>query len=118
LRCDFDKVKFLVVALCRLHNYITQDSDIASREKITQLAHEEDMNWRRGEVHGHMTMVLADTITFGHPMTSQGSRSDTASRRRCDITNHLSDCGAVRPITSAAQQTQRMLREQAAYLAQ
>jgi hypothetical protein len=118
LRCDFANVKFLLIALCRLHNYIIQDSDLASREKITQLAHEEDMNWKRGEVRGHMMMVLADAIAFGHPMTSQGSRSDTVSRRRCDITNHLREYNAVRPTISAAQQTQRMLRQQAAYLAE
>ncbi len=119
LRCDFDKVKFLVIALCRLHNYIIQDKDIASRERLAQLAHEEDTNWKRGEAQGHMVMVLADTIALGHPMTvSQGSRSDTVSRRRCDITNELASRNAVRPITSAAQQTQRMLREKAVYLAE
>lgn len=119
LRCDFDKVKFLVIALCRLHNYIIQDSDLASRQTITQLAHEEDTNWKRGEVQGHMVMVLADTTAFGHPMTrTQGCRSDTASRRRCDITAELAQRDAVRPLTSASQQLHRMLREQAAYLAQ
>ena len=118
LRCDFDKVKFLVIALCRLHNYIMQDADIAKREKITQLAHEEDTNWKRGEVQGHMVMVLADTMTHGHPMTSQGFRSDTLSKRRNDITDHLAQRDAVRPVTSAAQQMQRMLREESAYLAE
>jgi hypothetical protein len=109
-------VKFLLLALCRLHNFIMQDDSMAQKIHLSQLAHDEDTTWKRGDSSGHLTMVLAE-LPRGHPM-KQGSRSDTDSRRRMEITRVLAANEAVRPLHSEAQQTLRMLRENAAYLSQ
>jgi hypothetical protein len=116
VKVDFDRVKFLLLALCRLHNFIMQDDNMAQKIHLSQLAHDEDTTWKRGDSSGHLTMVLAE-LPRGHPMR-QGSRSDTDSNRRTEITRVLAAREAVRPIHSEAQQTLRMLRESAAYLSQ
>ena len=116
VKVDFDRVKFLLLALCRLHNFIMQDDNMAQKIHLTQLAHDEDTTWKRGDSSGHLTMVLAD-LPRGHPMM-QGHRSDTDSQRRSEITRVLAANEAVRPIHSEAQQTLRLLRERAAYLCQ
>jgi hypothetical protein len=93
-----------------------QDDNMAQKVHLSQLAHDEDTTWKRGDSSGHLTMVLAD-LPHGHPM-KQGSRSDIDSKRRTEITRVLAANEAVRPIHSEAQKTLRMLRESAAYLSQ
>jgi hypothetical protein len=67
VKVDFDRVKFLLLALCRLHNYIMKDENMARRVYLSQLAHDEDTTWKRGDSSGHLTMVLAQ-VPHGHPM--------------------------------------------------
>ena len=114
MKVDFENVKFLLLALCRLHNFIMRDEAMARRVHLSQLAHDEDTNWKRGDSSGHLTMVLAD-LPRGHPM-GQGSRADMESSRRTEITRVLEERKAQRPVHSEDQQTQRLLRERAAYL--
>jgi hypothetical protein len=114
VKADFDNVKYLLKVLCRLHNYIMRDEDMAKKMHLSQFAHDEDVTWKRGDSSGHLTMVLVD-MARGHPMV-QGTRADTESKRRTEITRVLSANCAERPIHSAAQQELRFLRETAAYL--
>jgi hypothetical protein len=116
VKADFKNVKFLLLALCRLHNFIMRDAKMATKLRLAQLAHDEDTNWKRGDSSGHLTMVLAD-ICNGHPMV-QGMRTDMQSNRRTEITRVLDERGAVRPVHSEAQQQLRMVRENAAFLTQ
>jgi hypothetical protein len=116
VKADFNNVKFLLLALCRLHNFIMRDVKMATKTHLSQLAHDEDTTWKRGDSSGHLTMVLAD-IRNGHPML-QGSRTDIQSKRRTEITKVLDDRGAVRPVHSEAQKQVRMVRENAAFLTQ
>jgi hypothetical protein len=116
IKVDFERVKFLLLALCRLHNYIMQDDNMSRRVHLSQLAHDEDTTWKRGDSSGHLTMVLAQ-LPRGHPMV-QGSRTDMESTRRSEITRVLAQSQAERPVHSAEQQTLRMLRDSAAYLCQ
>jgi hypothetical protein len=116
VKTDFKNVKFLLLALCRLHNFIMRDAKMATKIHLAQLAHDEDTTWKRGDSSGHLTMVLAD-IRNGHPMM-QGMRTDMQSNRRTEITRVLDDLGAVRPVHSEAQQQLRMMRENTAFLTQ
>ena len=114
MKVDFERVKFLLLALCRLHNFIMKDENMARRVHLSQLAHDEDTTWKRGDSSGHLTMVLAQ-VPHGHPMV-QGARSDIQSARRTEITRVLAECQAERPVHSAEQQALRLVRESAAYL--
>ena len=114
MKVDFERVKFLLLALCRLHNFIMKDENMARRVHLSQLAHDEDTAWKRGDSSGHLTMVLAQ-VPHGHPMV-QGARSDIQSARRTEITRVLAECQAERPVHSAEQQALRLVRDSAAYL--
>jgi hypothetical protein len=114
MKVDFERVKFLLLALCRLHNFIMKDENMARRVHLSQLAHDEDTTWKRGDSSGHLTMVLAQ-VPHGHPM-AQGARTDMQSARRTEITRVLAECQAERPVHSAEQQALRLVRESAAYL--
>lgn len=115
LRVKFDNLGLVLHTLCRLHNYCMKDTHVAKLSKIEELAHEEDLQWRRGAPSGHMRLILAQARSL-EQRQRQGQRTDLESARRSEITRVIHRSGFKRPLLSADAVLVGMMRDDFLYL--
>ena len=115
LRVKFDNLGLVLHTLCRLHNYCMKDTHVAKLSKIEELAHEEDLHWRRGAPTGHMRLILAQARSL-EQRQRQGQRTDLESARRSEITRVIHRSGFKRPLLSADAVLVGMMRDDFLYL--
>jgi hypothetical protein len=115
LRVKFDNLGLLLHTLCRLHNYCMQDRHVAILSHIDDLAHEEDLQWKRGAPTGHMRLILAQAQTL-EQRQRQGKRTDLESSRRVEITNVIRRHGFKRPLIGEDAIFVGMMRDDFLYL--
>ena len=118
----FDRYKLILVALCRLHNFIKMDNRIAKLNGRAHICHEDDTMWRRGlDVNGDMP-VVAEMVMVNDAAAAAitanpgaGSRTDLYSDKRVAITREMKVHRVVRPAGSKDAQALRALRESVTY---
>ena len=116
----FDRYKLILVALCRLHNFINMDLTIAKLHGRVNICHEDDTMWRRGlDRNGDMPavaeMVMVSDAAAPNRRQGAGARSDLYSDKRVVITRAMRDNKILRPVGSKEAQALRLLRENVTY---
>ncbi len=111
---SFDRYKLVLVALCRLHNFISQDRELSQLRRRSELWHEDDTLWRRGLCADGSMPDEIECVAVSHArdcILQQGVRSDLHSDRRVRITQSMRAEGVKRPQGSRLAQELRYRRE-------